>query len=49
MSSGEILLYIGIALMAAAAIGGVAAIVALTVLSKRLDVQLKSEFGEKPR
>lgn len=49
MSSGEILLYIGIALIAVAVVGSIIAFGVLTVSGKRLKAQLEVEFGEKRR
>lgn len=45
--TGELLLYIGAAIMGITVIGAVIALVMLHVIKKRLDSQLESEYGRR--
>lgn len=47
MSGSELLLYIGIAVMVVAALGGLASAAALRLSGKRLKARLEGEFGKR--
>ena len=47
MTSGELLLYGGAALMVIAAVGALVAVVLFAVSKKRLQARLNEEFGKK--
>lgn len=47
MSGSELLLYIGIAVMAVAALGGLVSAAALRLSGKRLKARLEEEFGKR--